>query len=199
MRRMAAVILPDALDDLRRQVDALESRAEALVRPLSDTQVAWQPGDGTRWSIGQCLEHLCVTESAYLEGVAEAVSLALRRGVGPFAGLAPTLVGRRFVRGLEPPPQFRVPAPPRIRPQAHGAGEPGYARERLAVYRASHEPYRALLESCAGVDVNRITVPNAFVPGLRMRVATVLLVLPAHGRRHLWQAEQVSQDPAFPR
>lgn len=199
MRPMPAVILPDALDDLRRQVDALESRAEALVHPLSDAQVAWQPGGGARWSIGQCLEHLCAMETAYLRGVAEAVMTAATRGLGPFDGLAPTFFGRRFILGQEPPPRFRVPAPARVRPQAPGAGAPGYARESLAAYRASHSAYFGLLEACAAVDVNRVTVPNAFVPGLRMRVATVLLVLPAHGRRHLWQAEQVSQDPAFPR
>lgn len=68
----------------------------------------------------------------------------------------------------------------------------------LAAYVASHGPYRALLDACAHVDVNRVVVPNPFLPGVRMRVSTVLLLLPAHGRRHLWQAEQVRQMPGFP-
>jgi hypothetical protein len=63
----------------------------------------------------------------------------------------------------------------------------------LSRYRASHEGYRHLVRSAAAVDVNRIVRPNAIVKRVRMRLATVLLVIPAHDRRHLWQAAHVKR------
>jgi hypothetical protein len=60
--------------------------------------------------------------------------------------------------------------------------------EILARYKASHEGYRHLVRSAAAVDVNRIVRPNAIVTTVKMRLATVLMVIPAHDRRHLWQA-----------
>jgi hypothetical protein len=34
---------------------------------------------------------------------------------------------------------------------------------------------------------------------VRMRLATALQIIPAHDRRHLWQARQVLARPEFPR
>lgn len=61
----------------------------------------------------------------------------------------------------------------------------------LERYVTSHAPYLALVQAAASVDVNRVVEPNALVPAVRMRLSTVLLVIPAHDRRHLWQASQV--------
>jgi hypothetical protein len=36
-----------------------------------------------------------------------------------------------------------------------------------------------------------VVFPNRFIPAVKMRLATVLLIVPAHDRRHLYQARQV--------
>jgi hypothetical protein len=57
---------------------------------------------------------------------------------------------------------------------------------------------RQMIAAAADVDINRATLPNPFLGIVRMRVSTALLVIPAHDRRHLWQAEQVWKAPGFP-
>jgi predicted double-glycine peptidase len=69
----------------------------------------------------------------------------------------------------------------------------------LDAYVRSHEPYREMVRIASGVDANRVTVRNPFVPLVRMKLSTVLLIMPAHDRRHLWQAAQVKTKPGFPR
>jgi hypothetical protein len=44
---------------------ANDQAAQAVAAGLTDEQLNWQPAQGS-WSVGQCLEHLCITNEAYL-------------------------------------------------------------------------------------------------------------------------------------
>ena len=84
---------------------------------------------------------------------------------------------------------------------APGRVQPAPSRSRAEILRAYHDAHgvvRKLIADAAGVDVNRATFPNPFLGILRVRVSTALLLLAAHDRRHLWQAEQVRAAPGFP-
>jgi len=183
--------------DLQRLLDAIaaaEADARALAAPLTDAQANWQPGGGTGWSVAQCLDHLAISNRVYTDRFVALAEQAAADGRGTFGGLRPTAVGRWFVRSLEPPPRqktktFRNVQPPSSLPLA----------DALAHYLASHEPYRRLVALGATFDPNRVVAPNPFIGWVRMRLATALLVIPAHERRHLWQARQVLAAPGFPR
>jgi len=192
MTRQAIVDLAQALQDLLGQIDACERDARAVAGGLTDAQLNWQPRD-TAWSVGQCIEHLALINVFYLEGMREAVESASRRGTRAFRDLAPSMPGRWFVAQMEPPVRHKVKTlSPLVPPSAVSRAEV------LRRYEASHDAYRELVTACAAVDVNRVIVRNPFYRVIRMRMSTVLLVIPAHDRRHLWQARQVLANPGFP-
>ena len=59
---MSAVDLKNPqLKRLAEQVEAARARARAIAGGLSKAQLDWQPFPG-RWGVGQCLEHLIVSE-----------------------------------------------------------------------------------------------------------------------------------------
>lgn len=182
-------MLPPVLQTLLDQIAACEQDAARLVAGLDDDAVNWRPesGGGARgWSIAQCLSHLAMTNTRYLQGWDEAVMRARTAGSGAFTGLAPTFVGRWFVKTLEPPVTRKVKTFASVTPDEY------VSRDQLvSAFAASHDPYRTLVREAATLDVNRVVGPNAFVPRLKMRLSTVLLVIPAHDRRHLWQAANV--------
>ena len=69
--------------DIQRILDDIEragSVATALIRGLSDEQFNWRPDGGTRWSVGQCLEHLAITNELYGAAIRSAVEQASRSG-----------------------------------------------------------------------------------------------------------------------
>jgi hypothetical protein len=178
-------MLPKDLQDLIGQVDACEADAERLVADLDDEAVNWTPPSGG-WSVAQCLNHLALMNDFYLRGWPEAVADAARAERGPFNGLHPTPFGRWFVSSMEPPYRMKSKAIQAATPASR------VPRETLvADYKRSHETYRHLVRASAAVDVNRIVRPNAIVKQVKMRLATVLLIIPAHDRRHLWQASNV--------
>lgn len=183
--------------DLQRLLDAMEAAeadARHLVQGLSDAQGNWRPNQGAGWSIAQCLDHLARINQLYVGHFLPAVDRARAEGRGRFTGLHPSWFGRKFVSMLEPPVKQKSTAPKSVVPASTIP-----LQDALRGYLASHEPYRRLLTAANDVNVNRVIVPNPFVRIVRMRAATALLVLPAHDRRHLWQARRVLAAPGFPR
>ena len=182
-------MLPPELQSLIDQIDACERSAVQVVDGLNDEDVNWVPAASTgvsKWSIAQCLNHLTLMNEFYLRGWMDALTKAASRGVGTFTSLRPTPFGRWFARSMEPPVRMKLKANQVATPAAR------FPRAGLVeAYAASHDTYRRLVSAAATVDVNRIVRPNAFIPSVKMRLATVLLIIPAHDRRHLWQAGNV--------
>ncbi|MGE0040991.1 MAG: DinB family protein [Vicinamibacterales bacterium] len=181
-------MLPAPLQSLLDQVAACEADARSLVDGLTDEEVNWQVAPGKTWSIAQCLDHLRATNEFYLQRFLPLAEQARDGGPGPFSGLEPSGIGRWFLRTLEPPVRMRAGAPKAVVPASTAS------RATLVPNLvASHDPYRRLVAAAAFVDANRVVGPNPFFPVFRMRLSTVLGVIPAHDRRHLWQARIVRE------
>src|SRR5262249_60114550 len=108
----------------------------------------------------------------------------------------PGLIGRWFVRALEPPVkrQFRMKAPRQIKPRTG----PSLA-DAAARFFESQDLVRAFLRQYADLDLAAVRFPNPFIPGVRFSLATGLHVIEAHQRRHLWQARNVARAGALAR
>lgn len=182
-------MLPTELRELLDQIDACEKEAVSLVADLDEESVNRRPPPGTAWSVAQCLDHLTVMNGFYLRDVKAHVDRARAAGIAPFAGLGPTPPGRWFVASMEPPPRFKMKARRQVMPHARFA-----LADVLPSYIASLATYRELVHACAAVDVNRVVLPNPFFKQIRMRVSTMLLIIPAHDRRHVWQAGVVKGE-----
>ncbi|MGH9372407.1 MAG: DinB family protein [Vicinamibacterales bacterium] len=187
------VQLPPDIQQVLDHIDEADRVAEALGARLSDRQFHWQPDGGRSWSIAQCLEHLAAINTLYGRGIRGAVDRARQRGWARNGPLAPGPFGRWFIQSQEPPVKRRLRAPGTVRP--------GSDLTRDEILRRNHEAHaqlRQIARDAATIDANRATCPNPFLKLLRVKVATGLRLLPAHDRRHLWQAEQVTRRPDFP-
>lgn len=192
--KVPAAGLPPDLESILDQIAAGDEAADSLSEALTDEQFHWQPAGGRSWSVAQCLEHLAATNVLYGDAIRTGVVLARDKGWGRQGPLAPSPFGRWFVRSLEPPVKLRVRAQGTVLPQSRRSRE-----EILQAYHAAHEQVKGLVRDSADIDANRATFPNPFVKWVRVKVATGLQVIPAHDRRHLWQATQVTRLPDFPR
>ena len=81
-------------DRLRAALDAADVRARALAAPLSVAQLNWRADPGS-WSIGQCLDHLRVTNDVYAHAMDESLT---GTPVGPVEAITPGWFGRYFLR-----------------------------------------------------------------------------------------------------
>lgn len=190
-----APVSPPLPDEVRRILDDLETnerRAAALVADLGPEALNWRPDDRS-WSTAQNLDHLNATTRVYLTALRPALEEARRKGRTRRGPIRPGWFERWFLAGLEPPPKRKVPAPKNIIPAFQGDKE-----ALLAEFRRGHAELAELLRASAGLDLGGIRFRNPFLPLLRFTVGTGFLGLPAHERRHFWQAEQLRKRPGFP-
>ena len=186
----ASVLATDILSFLQ-QLDDHGREASALVADLNDGHVNWQPRAGTAWSVAQCLEHMAVTSQTYVVAL-RAASVKARPGHRPFQ--AAGWPSRYFLSKAEPPAKIKIRAPKKIQPPSQIA-----KANALAHFLQSNEEVKKFVQETAGLDLCGVRFRNPFVPLLDFTVATGLLVIAAHNRRHLWQAQEILKQPNFPR
>ena len=175
---------------LAADLTASDASAKSLVAGLTEDQLNWQAAPGA-WSIGQCLDHLCLMNDVYLPPVAAALKDAPD---GPVDEIVLGWFGAWFLRSfVEPSPSGkRAPAPSKIRPAQ---------RIPLAVldrFLSGNQSWREVIVNAHNKNVNRARFWNPFVPGIRFTAGTGLQILTAHERRHLLQAQRVRDDAHFP-
>ena len=188
-----ATILPADLAHVIDDCDTADRRADTLVSGLSESQLNWQSEPGRSWSIGQCLDHLATMNSLYTEAMQRALSTTIE-SMTSYRPIRPGWFARWFIRSLEPPPRIKMRSP--------NKGVPKSTVSKASVLRAfldSQEVVRSTARACATLDPNAVRFVNPFIRQVRVSMGAGLLILSAHTRRHLWQAERVRERADFPK
>ena len=176
--------------ELRRQ----SVEAEALVGGLERTALNWRP-DASSWSVAQCIEHLAGTNEFYVAAIRDAIErnedqIAPGPGIYRSAGWP----SRKFIESMEPPPTRKFRAFKKIVPSPTN-----YEDERvLSRFLEVQDDLAQFVQECREMDLGSIRFHNPFLKGVRFTVSSGLLIVGAHNRRHLWQAERVKENAEFP-
>lgn len=163
----------------------------ALVKDLRPEHLNWHPSAG-EWSVGQCLEHLYITNQVYLGPISAALE-DHRPAIVPEIRLG--VFSAWFIRNYVAP-NFggaRSKAPKKI--ESAQSVDPDILKKFLDSNRAARE----LVQRASQYDVNAIRFKNPLVPLLRFTVGTGLEIVAKHEARHLLQAERVKQHAGFPK
>jgi len=175
--------LQQALTDLAKN----EADVKKLMNGLSAAQLNWQPRNGKGWSILQCLEHLTLANKHYLDQMEPAIQRARPEHKGWKGPFAPGGFIRFFTGTvLEPPAKFKIPAPPQIMPPSKGDPD-----QVLSAWLKSHDRMRTFIQTGQNYDLNSILMPNPLIKQIKMKVASAMLIMTTHERRHIWQAGNV--------
>jgi hypothetical protein len=176
------------------ELDRQTSQARSLAGGLSSGALNWRPNDSS-WSIAQCLEHLSATNRIYLEAMRAGVQRNPRSARhGPRDFRPGGWLTRRFIISMEPPPKQKFRAFRKIQP-----APTEYDGEAvLSGFLTAQQNLAAFISGSRDGDMGCVWFWNPFLKGFRFTVSSGLLLIAAHNRRHLWQAEQVKRNPGFP-
>lgn len=172
---------------LRARTLASHARIAGLVRPLDAERLFRRPPNGG-WSVGEVLEHLCVSAEAYGPLILGLLRAARPDAAAPLREWTPTFFGKLLVRLLGAP--RKLPAPRQIRPSASPRG--GVAEHFLA----QHLALATRLDDAMGFDWNALRLQSPLVPRFVRPLATMNLgdafsVEVVHAERHASQMERV--------
>jgi len=177
------------------EIDANLSHAESITHGLTREQFQWRPAPG-RWSIGENFAHLNVTNGFALGAIETGIAKARdKKGEGPFQY---GFLVRKFIASQEPPVTKKYSAPKTFLPPADIDPD-----ATLSEYRRISAELKRLTREANGLHLARVKIEMPVLPAVlrafvKMPLGGQLLLTTTHDRRHLWQAEQVRNDPAFP-
>ena len=180
------------IERLLYQAQVVRQDAEGVLSGLTDSQFNWTPPDG-RWSMAQCLDHLNVTNGRFLPALRAAVEKGIaekRLNDGPYAY---GFVSRYLHRMMGPPPKKRFKAPKRFQPAPRRS-----LPEALAEWDRTHAEMERLIRSSNGLDLVRLKVPSPVTKLIQYNLGMAFWIMMAHDRRHICQAREVRNLPAFP-
>ncbi len=180
-----------SLAALHAEFEAARADAQALLDGIDDGAFNWRRVPGT-WSMAECVDHLNITGRKYLRALDRAIEEGRARnlvGTGPFRY---GLLEGWLVRTMDAPPMFRIKAPKAFvpAPQARRA-------ESLAAFVALQGEFQQRLARAEGLDLRRVKARSPVSRHIRFSLGKAFAAIAAHQRRHLWQARQLRNDPAF--
>jgi hypothetical protein len=183
--KQGIVMVSKLLDDNNANIE----KAKSLTAGLSAAQMSWRPHPG-KWSIAQNLDHLNHSARG-LDTIASSIAAARAKGIvgnGPFRyGWLTSWI----MKSQEPPPKRKY--------KTHKSNAPSPdvdAAKALADYLRNTARLGELIQKADGLDLARAKTP--FGPLKWFPLGALLTHITTHDRRHLWQAEQVRNDPNFP-
>lgn len=189
----ATAIRPEAwtLDEARRAFEEGARRARTIAAGL-DREAFNRRATPDAWSVGECIDHLCVVGGHVLPRFAAALDDVRNEGhtAAPGAEMSRrSWLDRLVVRGMGPKSErevrFKVRAPERFRPSS--GLDPDDVLER---FDAVSREFVSQLDRARGLDLGRYLLPSLLFPLVRVRLGAWYTAHAAHHERHLLQAER---------
>ena len=187
-REAGDVPLEPALEELRARLAADLDALIAVVGTLNQTQADWRPAP-KRWSVGEVLHHLVLSNRSFARVVGKLVERGRREGLTapPNARRAwPRLRGIADVNASGP-----VRNPDLVTP-AHELPVERLCRELAD----SHKAVAVQIPDLTGLDLATLRFPHPL--GFELNLFQWTDIMGAHERRHLHQIETLLAAEGFP-
>ncbi len=181
--------LEPALAELQERLAEDLAAVLVAVAGLTQAQADWRPAP-ERWSVGEVLHHLILSDRSFALAVRKLVQRGRREGLaaGPSARRSwPRMHTIADVSASGP-----VKNPERVTP-AHGLP----IEQLRADLAATHESVAAQIPGLSGLDLDALRLPHPL--GFELNLYRWVDIAGAHERRHLAQIEAIMAEPGFPR
>lgn len=180
------------IDGLVAELQAVGEDASKVFGRLSPAQLNWKPS-AEQWSVGQCFDHLMVTNGSFLPDMRRVAAGTFRSSlwgrVSPLSGL----FGRFILKALDPEKGRRTKAPRVFRP-AESDVEP----DVIAKFVRHQAEVAELMRATEGADLRGLKVTSPVSAVATYSLLDAYRIVVAHERKHFEQARRVTRAEGFP-
>jgi hypothetical protein len=182
-------LIPE-LQQLHDRINVARQDVIQIFTVLSEEQARERP-DPTSWSVGECVDHLCVVGRKLLPRIDAGLTKAREKGWysdGPFRY---SWWGNWFVRASgagDYPPKQKVKTPKLYRPVHEWPVE-----ELVRSFTHLQDEYLSRIRTANGIDLARVKITSPAARLLRLSLGQWLELLVGHQERHLLQARDTRQ------
>ena len=159
---------------------------------LSARQVNWKPIEG-EWSIGQCFDHLIISNRPYAPLIEAILEGRRRRRAWERMPLLPRFFARVLIKALRPDSGRGAKARPAFYPSSSHIA-PGI----IATFLEQQDQLLRLMEATRGIDLEGITITSPVSRFVTYSLMDAYRIIVVHEQNHFLQARRAMESPGFP-
>lgn len=187
----------ELLDILLHQNQEISDTVENHFSKLKDSQLNWTPAVH-KWSILQCLEHIYISGRFYIDSIETKLSQLEPDSTLSAKKFRPGLIGDFFAKSMKPKAgriKYKTKTFERTKPSAGNLDPEKIIYEFFKFQNQVHNTLR----KAGNYDLERIKINSLMGSILKFNLGDSLRVVLSHNIRHILQAQQVRENPDFPR
>ena len=155
---------------------------------LSPKQLNWRPSE-ERWSVGECFEHLMITNSKYIPHYQNFVLKGIKNKPVKFSH---TLVGRMVMNSMKPENKRKSKTLRSFNPIGSVINE--------SIVKDFLHQNNEIVDLVSRIDMSKLKekITSPFSKYVKYNIGDSLMIVTYHNLRHLQQAERVKSSIDFP-
>lgn len=172
------------IDSLLHQLRENSRQAKVLFDSHTAEQLQHRPGQG-RWSAAECIEHLNLSNRAYLPRLDAALQQLREKKLLATGAYHLNWNARLLKYWLEPPSRLRLPTSAPFQPIAVQNVAAAFAE-----FQTIGKGVEEQLDSARDLALDRVRIVSPFAENVKYNVYSAFALITAHNSRHLWQAKR---------
>jgi len=180
------------LSNLITGLESVSADTQQKFAGLTNEQLNWKPA-AESWSVGQCFDHLVVSNSGMLSKIAALVEGKHKTTVFERLPFLPKFFGNFLVKAVSPENPKKIKNP--------GIFDPAQSDVNADVIEKFLEDQKkiaAIMQASAGLDLEKTIMTSPVAAFITYSLLDGYRVIVYHEKRHLLQAERVMQADGFP-
>ena len=168
-----------------------QERLDRLVDLIPEERWAVR-NDPARWSAGECIAHLNLTNAAYVPRIRKALEEArkLPRVVG--GSYKRDMFGKLFAMMVGPLPKLGKARVGRVKTTAGFIPSGSFPKQQtLAEFKRLQLELVGMVKESDGLAIDKVSITSPFGEKIHYNVYSTYVILPRHEERHIQQAELV--------
>jgi hypothetical protein len=184
--------MPNESDNLIGELQTISADAQKVFGNLSAEQINWKPSE-TGWSVGQCFEHLIKTNELFYGDLDKIASSSRQNSFlenySPLSGI----FGNILISSLKKDSRkFKAPSQKIVPPSDIDANI-------VEIFAAHQSELIGKIKRTETADWRKTKVTSPFLKIATYSLADGYQVIVEHEKRHVRQAERVTQTENFPK
>ena len=172
-------------------IELIQRNIKKTFGELSTSQLNWKQNEN-EWSIGQCLEHLIVTNNLYFENIQKVADGTHRNNLFSKIPVVPSLIGFGMKQIFAPDWKPKMKTFKMFKPSFSKVSE-----DILEDFDANQNKFIGLMEATKDLDAKQIKVAEPIGSAVNISLIDAFEVLVLHEHRHIQQAKRVMKLKEF--
>ena len=181
------------MSEIISELEKISADTQKTFGYLSAEQINWKPS-AKNWSIGQCFEHLIITNKLYFPAIQKVIDGNHRNNVFSKIPFSTNLIAALMKKSLKPEQARKM--------KTFKIFEPATSSILTTIFvgfAENNQNLITMIEALKNLDIRKIKIAEPLSIALNLRLSDAFEILLLHEQRHLNQAMRVLQFGGFPK